>query len=227
MKRIFKRFASFLIALTLVLSVSVPCSAFTYPTKASGEIDPHVYDVCKEMEGWTEFVAIPDEEWNRMCDQNLEIVVEQIGNLPTDDGIELRQNRYKYRTEYLDYEYKTVSGYAGNQSAPGGYRFETGGGFYYEDSGGPDASTSINLTLPKPWDVISVSANLGIRSSGVKGVLVEVPNTTDYFKLYITKVLKIRPYIVYEAPIGTEDWSIYVVSTITQTYNVSYRAVPV
>ena len=59
--------------------------------------------------------------------------------------------RFKY--EHFDYQYKTLKGYAGNQLS-GGYKFPTGGGFYFSDSGGPNVSGSVSLSLPAPYNFV-------------------------------------------------------------------------
>ena len=94
-----------------------------------------------------------------------------------------REVRYQYKSENLTdkYKIKTVGGFAGNQ-VQNGYRFPTGGGFYFSDVGGPTVQGSVNLGLPKPFDTVSFT----------------VPNTTDYFKLYVEKEVEARPYKVYK-----------------------------
>lgn len=129
--------------------------------------------------------------------------------------------QYHYKTENHSYQYKTVSGYAGNQVA-GGYRFQTGGGFWYSESGGPSISGSISLSLPSPYNFVSFSVNLGNNSSS--GRFVTVPNTTDYFKLYVSKVVEVRPYAVYRARSGTENWELYSVGAVPITYSINAYA---
>lgn len=55
-----------------------------------------------------------------------------------------RGPKYHYKTVYKTYKYKTLSGYAGNQ-VKGGYKFPTGGGFYFTDSGGPTVSGTVSV----------------------------------------------------------------------------------
>ena len=107
-----------------------------------------------------------------------------------------REVRYQYRSENLTdkYKIKIVDGFAGNQ-LQNGYRFPTGGGFYFSDVGGPTVQGSINLGLPEPFDIVSFTVTLGTRST-VSGLVVNVPNTTDHFKLYVEKEVEARPYRV-------------------------------
>ena len=109
-----------------------------------------------------------------------------------------REVRYQYKSENLTdkYKIKTVGGFAGNQ-VQNGYRFPTGGGFYFSDVGGPTVQGSVNLGLPKPFDTVSFTVTLGTRST-VSGLVVNAPNTTDYFKLYVEKEVEARPYKVYK-----------------------------
>ncbi|NLJ59250.1 MAG: hypothetical protein GX339_10460 [Tissierellia bacterium] len=161
-------------------------------------------------------IIIPKE----IRDKEFEAVMTQILNEYSICG-----PKYHYRAEYYPYQYKTVSGYAGNQ-LPGGYRFSTGGGFWYSDSGGPEVSTSVSLALPKPYDFISISVNLGQRTSS-SGRFVNVPNTTDYFKLYVRKTIEVRPYAVYRARVGTNDWELYNAGAVSSPYSVDAYAVKV
>ena len=73
-----------------------------------------------------------------------------------------REVRYQYKSENLTdkYKIKTVGGFAGNQ-VQNGYRFPTGGGFYFSDVGGPTVQGSVNLGLPKPFDTVSFTVTLG------------------------------------------------------------------
>lgn len=123
-------------------------------------------------------------------------------------SLNLKENEYKitigdskmislddpsdYMHEWGPTAYPTTSGYAGNQPS-NGTKFPTGGGFYYSDSGGPTAS--ISVSFPEPFN--SVSFSIGLGNSSTSGIFVNVPNTTDYFKLYITKEYEVRPYIIY------------------------------
>ena len=54
---------------------------------------------------------------------------------------------------------------------------------------------SLNVSFPAPYDLISVSVTLG--SVGSSGVFVLAPDTTHYFKLYVSKKVRVQPYVVY------------------------------
>lgn len=138
--------------------------------------------------------------------------------------VEINGPKYHYRSEYLEHEIVTVSGFAGNQLS-GGYQFPTGGGFWYSDSGGPSVTGSISLSLPAPFDMLSFSVNLG--KSATSGLFVNAPNTTDYFKLYVVKTVEVSPYVVYRAPSGTEDWEIDHIGSTRTVLSSSASAVKV
>mgnify|MGYP001021648865 CR=1 FL=1 len=114
--------------------------------------------------------------------------------------------RYKYKTVYLSAVYTNVGGYPGNQT-PGGYSFPTGGGFYYSPAGGPVVSGSISVSLPAPYNICSFSINLG--TSSTFGTFVNVPSTTGRYKLYVVQTMRVVPYKVYRARVGTNNWQFY------------------
>ena len=132
-----------------------------------------------------------------------------------------RGPRYHYKAEYKPYKYKTLSGYAGNQVV-GGYKFPTGGGFWFTDSGGPEVKGSVNVGLPAPFNVVSVSINLSKK--GTSGLWVSAPSTSSYYKLYVSKKMELRPYITYRAPVGTENWEVYVGGAVQAVYSVTASA---
>lgn len=131
-----------------------------------------------------------------------------------------RGPQYHYRSDFLPYEYKYLSGFAGNQLRDG-YKFPTGGGFYYSDSGGPSVSGSFNVSLPKPYDVVSLSVNLGVKSDS-GGQFVIAPSTTKFYKLYVTKKIEVRPHITYRARPGTDDWEFVSAGAV----NIPVAAIP-
>lgn len=112
-----------------------------------------------------------------------------------------------------------------NQVA-GGYQFPTGGGFWFTDNGGPSVSGSINLSLPAPFNSLSFSINLGQKGSS--GLFVTAPDTTHYFKLYVSKEMEITPYVIYRKRVGAEHdsdpWEIDSASVLQSVYSVSASA---
>ncbi len=133
----------------------------------------------------------------------------------------LRGPQYHYKAEYLPYTYKKVGGFAGNQ-VEGGYRFQTGGGFYFSDAGGPTASVQVSLSLPAPFNIVTVSASLGNNASS--GQFVTVPDTQHYYKLYVEKTLEIHPFKVYRARAGSNNWEYDHSGYTTSVYSVNAYA---
>jgi len=99
---------------------------------------------------------------------------------------------------------KIERGFAGNQVS-GGYKFPTGGGFYYSESGGPSAS--ISFTCPLPYSSFSVGVSLGTNST--TGIWVNASSTTKYYKLFIEKEVERQPYIVYTRRDSTQPWTVF------------------
>ena len=132
--------------------------------------------------------------------------------------------RYKYKAVYLSPVYTNIGGYAGNQ-LPGGYQFSTGGGFYYSPAGGPTVSGSITVSLPAPYNVCSFSINLG--NTGSFGTFVKVPSTVGYYKLYVVKTMKVVPYKVFRARVGTNNWQYYSAGSGVSLYDSDQYAVRV
>lgn len=107
----------------------------------------------------------------------------------------LSDRDYYYTTEVVETKYKTVGGFAGGQ-LPGGNRFQTGGGFYWDESGGPSISGSVSFS--QPYKQVDFSVDLGIAfDNPTHGKFVSVPNTYQYFKLYIEKTMEIKKVNVY------------------------------
>lgn len=103
------------------------------------------------------------------------------------------RSRPEYWTEYGAQERKTFSGFAGNQP-PGGTNFPTGGGFWWVDSDGPTVSISMNYN----GVIIPVSVSLGISSNQAgSGRYASVPNTYDYFKLFVERTYDCKPQVTY------------------------------
>lgn len=132
-----------------------------------------------------------------------------------------RGPKYHYKTVYKTYKYKILSGYAGNQPK-GGHKFPTGGGFWFTDSGGPTVSGTVSVGLPKPYNMVSVSINLG--KSGSSGTFVLVPSPKYYYKLHISKKMELRPYITYRAPVGTKKWEVYTGGAVPVVHSITARA---
>lgn len=101
-----------------------------------------------------------------------------------------RDNKERFKYEHFDYQYKTLKGYAGNQLS-GGYKFPTGGGFYFSDSGGPNVSGSVSLSLPAPYNFV-LSKVQQVTPSFIDQLigLYERKNTSQKDRRYILLELK-------------------------------------
>lgn len=114
---------------------------------------------------------------------------------------------------------KMVSGFSANQP-PGGNKFQSGGGFYYSDDGG--MPISISVQFPYPFNLLSASVSLG--SSTGFGKFVEVPDRTNYYKLFVEKIYDCKPYIVWEVDIATGQKTKYASGMTTILFNVNQYA---
>ena len=138
------------------------------------------------------------------------------------DEIVTLADDYHYEMVYGTPVTRTVSGYV-DSGGPGGTRFATGGGFYYSESGNP---TSVSVSFIAPYGLISVSVNLGKASSS--GQFVFVPDTTNYYKLFVSKEVEIKPYVIYQYPYyGAPSGSVYQRGATTTVINTTLSAVKV
>ena len=108
----------------------------------------------------------------------------------------------EWRIEYGTPVSHTFEGFAGNQPAVNGYRFPTGGGFYYSESGGPNVSVS--LSLGGKYGSVSVSTNLGNKST--TGLFITAPDTVNYYKLWVAKTVRYTPYTLYTRETSVSEW---------------------
>lgn len=188
--------------------VTVLTGAFSIPAYASADNPTEPEEVC---------ITTTEAERDAAFEKAMGEILEKIEK----DNAVTRGPQYHYKTEYKSYKYTTLSGYAGNQVA-GGYKFPTGGGFWFTDSGGPSVSGSVSVGLPKPFDMVSVSINLGQKGSS--GLWVSVPSSSYYYKLYVSKKMELRPYVTYRARVGTENWEVWAGGAVPVVYSVSASA---
>lgn len=191
-----KRISSLLIATVMLVTLAVPAMAKSDATEIQVISESNALAKINSVAdaGFVYTISKTEAEVN----QEFAEAMSQI-----EKSITPRGPSYEYKTEYFPKQYKVIKGYAGNQLS-GGYRFQTGGGFYFSDSGGPSVSASINLSLPAPFNFISFAVGMGTNSSS-SGRIITVPNTTDYFKLYVEKSVTLSPYAVYERRKNTND----------------------
>lgn len=81
---------------------------------------------------------------------------------------------------------------------------------------------TITLSLPLPYNICSFNVKLGNKSTS--GVFVNAPNTNDYFKLYVSKCMELRPYATYRVRSGIDDWELWLSGAVPMVYSVSQWA---
>lgn len=100
-----------------------------------------------------------------------------------------------YDAKCVQIQYITIGGNAGEQPK-GGTRFPSGGGFFWSDEGGPKVRASVSFSEHSPK--VKVSANLGVVGNvGKVSSLTKVPNTKDFFQLYVSKTIKVQQINIY------------------------------
>ncbi|MCG1013284.1 MAG: hypothetical protein GX892_01685 [Thermoanaerobacteraceae bacterium] len=129
---------------------------------------------------------VPEVEKNAEYKKQIQEIMNE---LPTGDY------DYIYEVEYGPIKEVTIEGFLANQPR-NGTKFPGGGGFYCSTSGG--AKYSVSVSFPEPFDMVTVSAELGYVSNSVSGVYIEAPNTTDYWKAYGEKDFEVQPIIVWK-----------------------------
>lgn len=158
----------------------------------------------------------------------IEIDSEQEANITAiEENVILGSNDYVYKTVYADIHRKTVGGYPDNQPEEG-VCFPTGGAIFYTDAGGTSISTGISVTFPDSlvrW--VSLSINIGVTGSS-GGVMVKVPRTDAYYKLYVEKTVEFQPYVTYKRLKGAahaDDWSVYITGCV-KLKTVDHKYIP-
>ena len=116
-------------------------------------------------------------------------------------------------------KYADAYGLAGNQPA-GGVRFESGGSFYWKDSGGPTVSISVGFS----GVVVPISVSLGISTGATNkpGYVINVPDTINYYKLYVTKTMKVLKVNYYLVDTITGEKTYYSTGYPSELYRLSF-----
>lgn len=119
----------------------------------------------------------------------------------------LRSDRdYTYRTEKVETKYVTRSGFPGNQPT-NGILFKTGGSFFWAETGGPTLDASV--TFSDPFQMVSVTVDLGLKSESFTGCSIDVPSKDAYYKLYVTKKMRVDKYVTYQTSLITGETRVY------------------
>ena len=116
--------------------------------------------------------------------------------------------KYEYQTIYDAPTYKVLDPEFPSGQEPGGVCLPSGGQLYYNKNGnGP--TISFGVTLPYPYNYISGSINIGTVNSDGVGVAVNVPADNHYYKIQVTKTVKIVTYTTYYRLKGSSDPWVY------------------
>ena len=102
-----KKTMAFLLAIITLFLLSAPAFATSNSTWDTVTADDKVV------------IIVPKEERDRQFNEAMDKIIQEL-----EGTAETMDNKERFRYEYLDYEYETLGGYAGNQ-VPGGYRFPT------------------------------------------------------------------------------------------------------
>jgi hypothetical protein len=116
--------------------------------------------------------------------------------------------KYEYQTIYDPPVFEDLDPEFPSGQDPGGVCMPSGGILYYNKNGnGP--SISFGFTLPSPYNYISGSINIGtVNTTGV-GIGVNIPADHHYYKLQVTKTVKIVTYTTYYRLKGSSDPWVY------------------
>ena len=184
--RSLKKIITAFLILTLVLT-SVPTVAYAADSRPTTEKPIELAPLYIDGRNKT-----PDE-----INQEIQAYIDsQINNLPTSSRV-----RDYYKTLVYPSVERTVDEIVGNQPSKYGYRFPTGGGFFYCEDGGPEATISFSVSLAsgKLPIGVSVGVSLGYKADTL-GMFVRVPDKEHYYKLAVRKKVEIHPVGVYRVP---------------------------
>lgn len=131
---------------------------------------------------------------------------------------------YTYHTETVETKYVSGSGYAGNQPT-NGVRFRTGGSFFWAESGGPTLDASV--TFSDPFQMVSVTIDLGVKSSSSTGYVVDVPTKDAFYKLHVSKVMRVDKSVTYQTSLITGETRVYMTLYPKTMYSYTLSAVQV
>lgn len=120
--------------------------------------------------------------------------------------------QYIYRTEYFE-SYRDVFPIAPEDQSPEGVKLTNpGDGIIYKLEGGVDIPFNIGLTLPAPYNFITIGIDPGkVKSSLIGGYLVTLGDLPPgYYRLKLLKEYELKPYVVYRQRSGANntEWEI-------------------
>ena len=120
--------------------------------------------------------------------------------------------QYIYRTEYFE-AYREVFPVDPEDQSPEGVKLTNpGDGIIYKIEGGVEIPFSIGLTLPAPYNFISIGIEPGkVKSSLIGGYIKTLGDLPPgYYRLKLLKEYELEPYVVYRQRSGANntEWEI-------------------
>lgn len=111
-------------------------------------------------------------------------------------------NEYEYKVDIINDETKLVRcGYAGGQPSKG-TAFANPGGFYWQD-GGYNVSVSVGVSFG------NYSASVSLGKTGGTGQYISVPSTNVYYKLVVSRNIRVTKTKQYRRLKGTSKWEFF------------------
>lgn len=122
-----------------------------------------------------------------------------------DDTVQ-RGPQYHYKSIPLESTETSARNLAAGQDRGGAY-FSKTTRIHYSLSGGLSTTASVTVNLPKPYNCISFSVDIGRKASGVSEYCVglEDGQSPGNYYLMITKYYDVDPYVVYRKRAGAAD----------------------
>ena len=115
---------------------------------------------------------------------------------------------YTYRNEVKETKYTWTKEAACGKQPAGGVRFPSGGGMYYDPSGGPSVSYSVSFggaSMP-------LSVGIGISTTSSIKYEATAPDKIHFFKLYARKHMKVQKVVTYKKNKRTGEEKVFSVA---------------
>lgn len=190
-----KKALSFLLAAISAFSLVLPAFATTDTTEAT------VYIVDEK---------IRNADIQRQFDEYITELSRETSTLRSD-------YEYDYTTERFSSKFETRGGYTGNQPA-GGVKFdEPGGDIFWVPEGGPVLDMSVSLSAP--FESVTVSVDLGLRSIGATGYSQKVIDCSHRVKLWVNKTIEVQPVVTYRTNRNTGVKEVYKKTILSTDYS--------
>ena len=140
--------------------------------------------------------------------------------LPTEDIVEPNGPKYQFKTEYMDPVYVSNGAYAEGQPEMGISLKTPYDAIHYIPGGGFTFSTNVSISLPQPFDMISVGFDMASYTTAMTGVSAALgEKQPGFYKVYVILTYEVIPYVVYRKHSGAQytDWEVASVGVYTQS----------